>query len=34
MPERRKMMQEWADFVDAQRGMTDNVIPIRGRAAE
>jgi len=34
MPERRKMMQEWADFVDAQRGVTDNVIPIRGRAAE
>jgi integrase len=29
MPERRKMMQEWADFVDAQRSAPDNVIPIR-----
>jgi len=34
MPERRRMMQEWADFVDAQRSAPDNVIPIRGRAAE
>ena len=34
MSERRKMMQEWADFVDAQRGAPDNVIPIRGRAVE
>ena len=29
LTDRRKMMQEWADFVDAQRSVPDNVIPIR-----
>jgi integrase len=34
MADRLKMMQDWADFVDAQHDSPDNVIPIHGRAAQ
>jgi integrase len=29
MPERRKMMQDWADLVDTQRNTPDTVVPMR-----
>jgi integrase len=33
LPERRKMMQAWADFLDGLRTSSDNVVPI-GRSGE
>jgi hypothetical protein len=30
MEDRRKMMQAWADFIDAQRGR--NVVPLRKKS--
>lgn len=32
LPERRRMMQEWADYLDTLRAGTDNVVPIRRQA--
>jgi len=32
LPERRRMMQEWADYLDTLRAGTDNVVPIRRTA--
>jgi integrase len=34
MTERRKMMQDWADFVDAQHNAPSKVVPIRSGVAE
>lgn len=33
LPERRKMMQAWADYLDQLRTGDANVVPIKGRAA-
>jgi integrase len=33
LEERKTMMQAWADFLDAQRGDSAKVVPIRGRVA-
>ena len=32
LPERRKMMQAWADYLDQLRASTGNVVPLRARA--
>ena len=32
LPERRKMMQAWADYLDSLQS-SDKVVPIRGKAA-